>query len=111
MAILTCENCNGRFEVDMDMIGQVVGCPHCGSDIKVPLIVTNGARRMPSYKGDNQSLENRMVDRYEHGDGCLDFGLGLFLGPLGILIAAVIDKASGVRAAIRACWLRACCTL
>ncbi len=42
-----------------------------------------------------------MVDRSEHGDGCLDFGLGLFLGPLGILIAAVIDKASGVRAAIR----------
>lgn len=41
----------------------------------------------------------------ESGSGCLCFFLGFALGPIGVIVAAIIGKAGGVKSALFGCLL------
>lgn len=51
----TCNVCNGKIRVDLEMCGDTIGCPHCSNSIMVPLTGIKEGMTVASY-----SLKKRL---------------------------------------------------
>lgn len=61
-------------------------------------------KKLDPYQRGYMEAQRRMSafssDQQESSPGCLCFFLGALLGPIGVVVAAIIGKADGVKAAL-----------
>ena len=86
-----CPHCRKTAQAELEMQGQLVECQHCGETVQVPYRVS--PRKAIVQK------KNDLKKQEENTNLC--FTLGLLFSVLGILIAAIIGKVNGVKAALK----------
>jgi len=82
-----CPRCKERLDADGDVRGQEVQCPSCNLTFTVPKVTRLSRAPEPPKPKRNANF--------------FEFLLGIFLGPLGILISILFAGASGAKAAFR----------
>lgn len=92
-----CPYCNNEIEVDNEYAGGVGACPYCNKDIRIPI----PKRRFSNpQRGIKRQLVSQETSVEQSHSPVLCFLLGFFLWLLGVLIAAIVDKAYGVKKAL-----------
>lgn len=90
----TCPKCKKTAEADIAMQGQLIECQHCGETVQVPYKVM--PRKTPAA-----GIGAGRARGAEESGTALYFILGFLLSVIGILIAAIIAKEKGVKAALK----------
>lgn len=89
--IFSCPNCKKTIQ-NGEASGQLMDCPHCGSTIEVPY--SNAAKYAPRKHAPAPTAK-------ADSGLAMYFWLGLLFSFLGLLIAAIVGKDGGLRAAFR----------